>query len=118
VLMFRQHPIQWQHVLRNFNQCPCIRAIWSMGCQYGNLPPVLNVLFTVFSCSLQLWLLRIRWRGRDLCLLLFSYNDVAEQVTMIPTFLVVHRFRLVQHVENHYGYPLCLAALLVSFYCA
>ena len=89
---FLQRPLQWHCILGNFISA---REFAPFGQWVANtlFTTVLNVLFTVFSCSFAAYgFSRIRWRGRDLLfIIVLATMMLPEQVTMIPTFLVYNR---------------------------
>lgn len=87
--VFRENPIVWANVFRNFQSAREFIPFW-LWIQNTLHVAVLNVVFTVLSCSFVAYgFSRIRWRGRDaVFLVVLATMMLPAQVTMIPTFLV------------------------------
>ena len=90
--VFRTRPMAWSEVVRNFVAAKEFIPFWSW---IGNTlqVTVLNVGFTVLSCSLVAYgFSRIRWRGRDtVFILVLATMMLPAQVTMIPAFLIFNK---------------------------
>lgn len=90
--VFRHWPVQWSEVFRNFRNAgefaPFGLWLWNTA-----VVTVLNVVFTVVSCSFVAHgFSRIRWRGRDMVfIMVLATMMLPDQVTMIPTFLIFNK---------------------------
>jgi multiple sugar transport system permease protein len=87
--IFRHWPVQWPEVFRNF-QSAAESAPFGLWLWNTAVVTVLNVVFTVLSCSFVAYgFSRIRWRGREtVFLVVLATMMLPGQVTMIPTFLI------------------------------
>lgn len=87
--VFRRWPVAWSEATRNFRNA---QEFAPLGLWFGNTAfvAVLNVVFTLISCSVVAYgFSRIRWRGRDMVfLVVLATMMLPDQVTMIPTFLI------------------------------